>query len=555
MSGKSNPKAVKLPEFLPAWTRRAVIESTGRDPLGLARVSDAITDFLLPGITTQTSRARYYSFYPWCLWHIQQTEPTNRYGEFVEKFQRRDAALALATLAHGEGDVPVGVDAARPRMEEAKLAGEADTSFRVLPSNPLGGFGQYYKGSLRKLQLIQYQDGVERVAEGMGTKLAEAFQDSVKETLYIKKGHFKESMAPWKDLNKSSDALNLNAIEWDPGRDERALLKSLFFEIESAGEAHSSTQRSSSLGQILHLFAEYERHGLQVSWDNLDTALVYWPRYFGILFHAGSRVIRYRHPGPFDSVHGMWRQFCLHQYLTLALEEMLAAVLDTLTPHQEGLSLDELVDAILSGGFEAGLGERVGTTCSRPMNLLAGIGTKAPPTDQICLQMQQELIPGRNLNEQDVTGWRIPGPEGRLVRSLCLLAILFSKWRAAQSDAALCEVQRHAGAELWFAPVGEAMDSWLDAGETWGSWLKTFIQVFILQRHDVIMFQKGRLDASWIGKLGAKLTKEQDLAPDVGSSRHWNAVRILKDLCLLKEEEGNLLLTREGKQLLKRFEG
>lgn len=31
--------------------------------LQMARVSDAITDFLLPGITSQTSRACYYSFY------------------------------------------------------------------------------------------------------------------------------------------------------------------------------------------------------------------------------------------------------------------------------------------------------------------------------------------------------------------------------------------------------------------------------------------------------------------------------------------------------------
>jgi hypothetical protein len=33
-----------------------------------------ITDYLLRGIITTTSRARYYSFYPWALWHIEKTE-------------------------------------------------------------------------------------------------------------------------------------------------------------------------------------------------------------------------------------------------------------------------------------------------------------------------------------------------------------------------------------------------------------------------------------------------------------------------------------------------
>ena len=53
--------------FLPRWTKRAVIQGSGRDPLGLSRVSDAFTDLLLPAIITTTNRARYYSFYPWAL--------------------------------------------------------------------------------------------------------------------------------------------------------------------------------------------------------------------------------------------------------------------------------------------------------------------------------------------------------------------------------------------------------------------------------------------------------------------------------------------------------
>jgi hypothetical protein len=42
--------------FLPQSTRRVAMEGSGHDPLGLSRVSDALTNFLLPSIITTTHR-------------------------------------------------------------------------------------------------------------------------------------------------------------------------------------------------------------------------------------------------------------------------------------------------------------------------------------------------------------------------------------------------------------------------------------------------------------------------------------------------------------------
>jgi hypothetical protein len=68
---------------IPKWTKRVFTELSGRDPLGLSRVSFLITDYLLKGIITTTSQARYYSFYPWALWHIEQWEQPTRYTDFI----------------------------------------------------------------------------------------------------------------------------------------------------------------------------------------------------------------------------------------------------------------------------------------------------------------------------------------------------------------------------------------------------------------------------------------------------------------------------------------
>jgi Nitroreductase family len=44
--------------FLPRWTKRVRTDGGGRDPLGLSRVTEAITYHLLQGIITTTDQAR-----------------------------------------------------------------------------------------------------------------------------------------------------------------------------------------------------------------------------------------------------------------------------------------------------------------------------------------------------------------------------------------------------------------------------------------------------------------------------------------------------------------
>jgi hypothetical protein len=139
---------------IPKWTKYVVTELSGRDPLGMSRVSGWITDNLLSGIITQTNRARYFSFYPWVLWHIEKTESPVRYTGFAAAFRRREAFLALATLKHdpNSGSV-VGANLIRPKLAKFSETGDVDTNFGVLPSDGLGGYGQYYGGSLYELGL------------------------------------------------------------------------------------------------------------------------------------------------------------------------------------------------------------------------------------------------------------------------------------------------------------------------------------------------------------------------------------------------------------------
>lgn len=60
-------------------------DSTGRDPLGLSH-GGGLTDYLLQGIITTTSRARYYSFHCWALWHIERHHGSAKYPEYLRAF-------------------------------------------------------------------------------------------------------------------------------------------------------------------------------------------------------------------------------------------------------------------------------------------------------------------------------------------------------------------------------------------------------------------------------------------------------------------------------------
>src|SRR5262249_18422840 len=154
-------------DFVPQWTKHVVTDPGGRDPLGLSRVGQRIADALMPGIITQTNRARYYAIYCWILWHIQQEEKPDGWENFASAFQRREAAIALATMIIDANSSPVGMRVVGRRLAQAQEKKQVSTAFQVLPSNRLGGFGQYYAGCLYQLGLTHHlEDGIDRVTQG-----------------------------------------------------------------------------------------------------------------------------------------------------------------------------------------------------------------------------------------------------------------------------------------------------------------------------------------------------------------------------------------------------
>jgi hypothetical protein len=543
------------PARIPKWTKRVVTELGGRDPLGLSRASFMITDYLVKGIITTTSRARYYSFYPWALWHIEQSEEPKRYAEFTAAFRRREAFLALSTLQHNTDSTSVvGADAVRPKLGKYRDIGEADTNFAVLPSNVLGGYGQYYGGSLYALGLThRTEDGIDRTASGRGEALARAFDHSVAQTQYSRQAHFQERVIPFDVLKKSAERFSLDSLDEERASEERELLRNLFFSWDRSDLADTDLLRRHTLGLILHTVSEYGKAGFKPTSDStsVDHYLVYPPYYYGVLWRDDDPAVPYQPPAALATCYGFWQQFCAHEYLTQALENLLYCTLETLNLQPSGMALHDVCANLTGQKFGTTLAGLFGGGSS-PGELMAALGLDAVPSESQGRAARAEIGATSDRSE-----WALVARDGKpdevAAAAVGLLAVLYLKWRNAGNEF-VRYIGTKAGANLWTGVVLPSLDEWLRPDLDWNSALASLIEHFVLHQHDRVMYEKGRLESCWLHRLDGKIHKDQDYQPVFRASRHWNCVRILRDIGLLEfGGDSEMTITSDGKRVLSRI--
>src|SRR6266571_693557 len=284
-------KSTALSELLPQWTKFVVTDLSGRDPLGLARVATSITDYLMPGIVVATDRARYYALYSWILWNIRGTETPAADAAFAEAFQRRESAFAIATLLQDPDASPVGKRAVARELERVDT--DVRTGFRVLPSDALGGYGQYYSGSLYKLGLTHRPVGeFDQVTTDRGTRLAEAIEKTIRSTQWATESAFRKRRTSLQTLKASAARLSLDAIHKSFAEHERVALSEIFFGFD-AEESGVASLRRQSLARLLDLVRVYAKNSIPLGATDgatLDDQLVLGPAYFGTLVDANGKA-------------------------------------------------------------------------------------------------------------------------------------------------------------------------------------------------------------------------------------------------------------------------
>jgi len=550
------PKAAQgastaVASYLPQWTAHVAVEGGGRDPLGLSRVGGTLLEFLSPAVVLNTDRARYYSLYCWILWHIQETEEADSYEAFSRAFQRREAAVALATLLAPDGSSPVGVDQVLKWIDAAGRGGSVDTEKRVLPSSPLGGFGQYYSGVLHTMGLTHRDDeGVDRVTEGLATALAEEVQDVVEGAAYVRDSHFLESRVDVKVLKRSADRLTIDGLPAKWASKERGLLVNLLFGFDDSANRDRAVNMRRTLALILEVVACYQAAGIPINEDTLDDDLLFWPAYYGCFYQETGRSKPLRLSAMAGAQARWWSQFSLHQYLAVAIENIFAAVLEVAVMEPRGVEEAEVLKVLAGKDFTAYLKKATGRACPTPRALLSAVGVTEVPDPETSRRARLATTATRTEHEELDLAQRTPGAT---VASSCLaLVALYAKWRGAGGELEYATVTENAGPELSAPSLLPLLDSWLDRDLSWVEAIRVLVEILIKQ-HDRVMYGKGRLESCWIRAEGGRLICEQPYKPYFRGSRQKQMVKILVDLGLLRwttESGEGLVLTAAGRKVL-----
>jgi len=223
---------------LPEWTEMG--QSSGLDPLGMARPTEAVYQSLLPGISTITNRLRYYSFFPWLLdsyaRHSGETDPATFF-----RFQRRSEGLFALIGVSGGGEAGLtGANWALTQLSQSKdkieFGGTAElTDGKGYLKNKGGALGAIYGPQLREMGLIgSSSEHSLPIPTERGDRLSSALNSSVGEIEQL----FFEAVATGSVARSDLQLLSsLKPSAIDPESPEQSMLaKLLLGMLEDASE-------------------------------------------------------------------------------------------------------------------------------------------------------------------------------------------------------------------------------------------------------------------------------------------------------------------------------
>ncbi len=231
------------------WIQRDRKVIDGLDHLGIELVSVNLYQAMLPGLTNVTERARYYAFYPWTVHRYAQEGPKSRTkAAWRNWFRALDFTYAVACMAHERelgqdlGSSVVGAELATNLIKNEPAGAKIDLhgpsavgEIGTVPEtgsyfkNPEGGFGQYYKGPLRELGVLQEHGSATwpdvLLSSYAGKRIAQTLDG--KEPFDELKAIAIKGSARLGDLAGIGKAIHPGAIDADS--EEASLLRKMFF--------------------------------------------------------------------------------------------------------------------------------------------------------------------------------------------------------------------------------------------------------------------------------------------------------------------------------------
>jgi hypothetical protein len=315
--------------LLPLWIKEVELSQRALDPLGLSRVSDYITNELLPGITTTTTKGRNYSFYCWAIYQTNKDLVRNNL-EFYQKVAKLESAYVIGSLLDAQENFPglrggpIGNDKGKRKIDQSK-DGIVNINFSVL--NHLGGgYGQYYKNAMNLLGLtinLQNRD----ILTPEGEQLAKLFLNNIETTEYYTDYLSTDDipLSILKAYGEKASYLRLKETE-----DEKVKLCKILFD-SNKNISENLKSRKSTLLIILKLYDL----GIDITDDTYREII-----YFGEL--NDSKTIGFSSNE--ELVISQWRFLQFHEFFIISLEKILEVFINFIEECEAGASVSQFLE-------------------------------------------------------------------------------------------------------------------------------------------------------------------------------------------------------------------
>lgn len=546
---------------LPSWTKLSTIEETGRDPLGLERVHERLSEWLMPGITLVTPRARYYSFYLWAVQQTNQLDHPRDRNAFIEGMRRREAAYVLANFADAEQtktatESLTGTEQGLIKWQQGQRASRLSTKFSPLPSSRLGGYSQYYGGSLYKLGLSYTPaeaNGIDQLTAA-GTVIANAFDQSIKSTAY-RCEHQHDDTLDLSVLTEYGKAAGLDRLK-DKKQECLALIDLFFARNQHA--VPSADWRKQSLLLCLDVARAAEETGYPLTRLNFEDTILAKAVYYRNL-SSSNHLCDYIPPPAIRMSFERYRLFQANRYFMYALECLLWAMIDVLQDEPSGMKVEEYVESLpwpeveryfleyshsrLSPG--PGISGWLTAIFKRPLMRLDSASSSHFDEANRGGAKALELVASDALQEA--------GANESVGLALLIFFSLFCRchYYHAVNQTAWSEVALHGRGDLWVGDMIHTIEDQLDKDASIKDFLKIVLAQWVVRRHEIVLRQKQKSGAGWLYQdQDRRVHFKQAYIPYMRISRLVNATPILQDVGLLEVREDCLKLTHEGKSVL-----
>ena len=512
----------------PKWTSEVKIESGGRYPLGLNRFHDALEDYLIKGIVLAANRLRYYTYCCWIIGDIEANVACNTYEEFVEAFRKRENALALGLyLIQPEYGVP-GSDAISKIVNTEK--DEYDCTFHLMQSNELGAYGLYYAGSMYDWGLTQTDEKGIKKLTNLGKEIYtihDEYYQRINPEYYMEyKGMARvptSVLSQWGDVNDFD-----NIVEHSK---EREFYQRILFRLD---HRTATDFRRDTLLIFLHSINQCAQQHVAFTEDTLQDI-----HYYHSFYDSEQEVVySIDMPNELDNALSYWRLYEGHVYFRGWISRFFDVFLKYLKSNDEGKTIDDFLNSINVNQFN----ETIGYFSGRFHNYIDD------EMGEIISLLPEHSILNSPLSESNITGdEKKENFSEVLAKSIIVMSELYKKFKDVRFEIYYQELQEKLTGDLWFdalfhLPGFEKM--------LVSDFLKIILKQYIVNQHDLIMFEKRDLRRCWFTTENQLYFHQADLSLIWRPAKFQTIMHFLKDLNFIEYDEEYISLSEEGKTFL-----